>query len=123
MEEAANDLGAGSERWVRDDVEAAPREPKVPGVDSHDRDGVEVAEPGAESADTIGVEFDRDDAMAGRNERSRDRPVTGADIDDESMRWEVGVGDESFSGACVEPVPPPTGGPGHGTPSRSSSSS
>lgn len=104
-------------------MEAAPREPKVAGVGPHDRDGVEVAEPGAESADTVGVEFDRDDAMAGCEERVGDYPITGADVDDESVRWEVGVGDESFSGACVEPVPPPTGGPGHGAPSRSSSSS
>ena len=99
--------GGDRERRIRDHMVRLQRQAEVTGVGPHDDDA--VAEPTSEVAGAGGMRLDSDDPHATRDERSRERAVTGADVDHERVGREGGVSDELGGPTRFELVPSPPG--------------
>lgn len=71
---------------VGDDVKRAPRQAEVGGVGSHDCDL--PAESLLEVPSASAVQFDGDDVVPSRHQRTRDGSGTGADVENEGSAWQ-----------------------------------
>jgi len=125
-----------SVRRAGHDAERAGRQPQRGDVGGHHGD---LREPGTQPGGPAGMQLDRDDAGAGRQQRSGQRAVAGAEVQDELAGVDTGRGDDARGPVIGEPVPSPgtarmrsrcrrrrrptrSGGGGHGAgPSRSNS--
>ena len=98
--------GAGdAERRVGHDVERAARQPQVACVG---RDDDELApEAGAQVRGPAGVRFDGDDPRPDLEERRREGPEPGTDVEDEVAGADPGVSDEPLGPPWIELVPSP----------------
>ena len=81
----ARQKGVGdAERRIRHDVEVATRQTQVRGIGLHDDDG--VAEARSQVCCAAGMQLDRDHPRADVDERLRERPRPGADVENEVAR-------------------------------------
>ena len=95
-------------------MEVSAGQPEITDIGPHDRDGGDVAEPSVEHPEASPVQLHRNDPMTGGDEGCGDHSVAGTGVDHQRTRKQTGIGDQSFSDAPIEPVPPPPVVPGHG---------
>ena len=99
IEEQRQQLGGDPERWVRHDAVRLlrEREPANVGLDHpHPIARPDGSKSIAEAAGPYRIGFDRPDAYAGRDDRTRQRARPGTDLDDEFTRFESERVDESL---------------------------
>jgi hypothetical protein len=106
------------ERGIGDDPERPSRQTQIRGVGLHDLDRL-AREASTEVADPLPVELDRNHARARPDQRRRDRPRPGADIQHEITTVDAGRSNEASRPTVSESVEPPSirTCAGHGAPS------
>jgi hypothetical protein len=94
------------ERRIRDNAEPPTWQAQIADVALHDDDS-SIVEATPQLGGTERMQLERDHACTGGDERSSDRPVSGADVEHEIAAFDRGAVDETLRPGISELVPPP----------------
>ncbi len=103
------------ERRIGHDPKGSLRQTEVTGVDLNNGHGT-TSEPFSELGGPDGMKFHGDDSGSNGDQWCRERARSSTDVENEITGLDIGVGDDRFGPALIEPVPSPPWPrlPGHG---------